>query len=293
MNMQPAAERAAIAAMDRKLGPETLAAVQALYRDAHLVHAAAQPPTLVDAAYGGDPRQRLDLYAPVNVARPAPVLLWVHGGGFVRGDKGGCGDPFNAHVGRWAARNRMVGGVMSYRLAPDQPWPAGGEDVGLALDWLRRHAADHGGDPERIVLMGTSAGAVHVGTHLRLRPETPAMAAVLLSGLWGFTPLDERDTLYYGPHELYPERWLREAMVATDLPLFLACAEFDPPRFQAEFAGLLAARLERHGALPRATVVVGHNHFSLACHLGTGDTRLADAVLGFIHDIDTTKGDAR
>jgi hypothetical protein len=74
--------------------------------------------------------------------------------------------------------------------------------------------------------------------------------------------------------------------VATGLPLFLACAEFDPPRFQAEFAGLLAARLDRHGVLPRAHIASGHNHFSLACHLGAADTRLADEVLGFIHDIE-------
>ena len=54
-----------------------------------------------------------------------------------------------------------------------------------------------------------------------------------------------------------------------DVPLFVACAEYDPPRFQAETLGLLAARLERHGRMPRAYIASGHNHFSIACHLRT------------------------
>jgi arylformamidase len=274
---QAAAQRAAIAAMGRVLGPDVLAAVCDLYR----AEQPATPPGAADLPYGDHPRQVLDLYMPEG-ARAAPVLLWVHGGGFLRGEKASLDHPFNAHAGRWAARNGMLGAVMNYRLAPDATWPAGSEDVASAVDWLRAHAAEHGGDPERIVLMGTSAGSVHVATALRLRPDLPVCAAVLLSGLYGFTPLDERDTLYYGAHELYAARAPREAMVATTLPLLLACAEFDPPRFQRETLGLLAARLERHGRMDRAHIASGHNHFSLAYHLGGSDTRLADEVLSFI-----------
>lgn len=281
--MQSTTERAAIAAMGRTLGPDMLAGVYALYRDAQERFAAAQPAAASDLAYGPDARQRLDLYAPQGAQGPAPVLLWVHGGGFLRGEKASPDHPFNAHVGRWAARHGMLGAVINYRLAPAHQWPAGGEDVGLALDWLAAHAAEHGGDPARIVVMGTSAGAANIATHLRLRPDAPGVqGAVLLSGLYGFTPLDERDTLYFGPAEAYPERWSREAMVETPLPLLVACSEFDPTRFQAESTGLAAARLARHGALPRCFYASGHNHFSLAYHLGGSDTRLSDEVLGFI-----------
>lgn len=279
--MQPSSERPAIAALGRVLGPEVLARVHDLYRDEQEQLAAAQPATAADMSYGPHPRQVLDLYAPAS-ANGAPVLLWVHGGGFLRGEKAAADHPFNAHAGRWAARNGMLGAVMNYRLAPDATWPAGGEDVVAAVAMLRCHAAQHGGDPERIVVMGTSAGSVHVATALRLQPDLPVRAAVLLSGLYGFTPLDERDTLYYGNASLYAERMPLEAMVATEVPLLLACAEFDPPRFQRETLGLLAARLERHGRLDRAHVASGHNHFSLAYHLGSADTRLADEVLGFI-----------
>lgn len=284
--MQPADQRAAIAAMGRVLGPDVLAGVQALFRDEQQRHVATQPVAVEDAAYGDHPRQRLDLYRRDAAAgHGAPVLLWVHGGGFLRGEKSSPDHPFNAHVGRWAARQGMVGAVMNYRLAPEATWPAGGEDVAAAVAWLHGHVADHGGDPARIVLAGTSAGSVHVATALRLRPDLPVRGAVLLSGLFGFTPLDERDTLYYGPADAYPDRMPRDAVVETALPLLVACAEFDPPRFQAETLALLSARLARHGAMPRACVAAGHNHFSLASHLGGADTRLSDEIVAFVKDI--------
>ncbi|WP_347304629.1 alpha/beta hydrolase (plasmid) [Croceibacterium sp. TMG7-5b_MA50] len=281
--MAPAAA-AALAAMGGTLGPDLLRAVHDLYRAEQLGHAAVQPALASDVAYGPDPLHRLDLYAPVSGIRPAPVLVWVHGGGFVRGSKGGGGDPFNAHAARWAARAGMLGAAIDYRLAPAATWPAGAEDVAAAVNWLVAHAAHHGGDPTRIVLMGTSAGAVHVAGALALRPDLPVSAAVLLSGLYGFEPLEERDTLYYGPVDLYAERAPRHALVATTLPLFAACAERDPARFQRETLQLLAARAQAHGTMGRGYIAGGHNHFSLAYHLGTADTRLADEVAGFLHE---------
>jgi acetyl esterase/lipase len=274
--------RSAIAAMGRVLGPDVLRDVQTLFRKEQ--DRLVGVPSAADLQYGDGPRQMLDVYEPEG-ACGAPVLLWVHGGGFVRGQKSSTEHPYNAHAGCWAAANGMTGAVMNYRLAPEATWPAGGEDVAAAVGWLRAQAREHGGDPERIVLMGTSAGSVHIATALKLSPDLPVRAAVLLSGLYGFTPLDQRDTLYYGEAALYADRMPRDALIETALPLFVGCAEFDPPRFQTETLALLAARVERHGAMPRAHIAAGHNHFSLACHLGTRDTRLSDEVLRFINDI--------
>jgi acetyl esterase/lipase len=277
-------DRRALAAIGTRLGPDVLQAVHVLYREEQTRLADAAAPRATDLPYGPDARQRLDLYAePRGDGSRRSILLWVHGGGFLRGDKGGAGHPFNAHAGRWAARHGMIGAVMNYRLAPDHQWPAGGEDVLGAVNWLRANGAAWGGDPDRLILVGTSAGAVHVAAALRLRPDLPGVRAlVLLSGLYGFTPLDERDTLYYGPPDRYSECWPRDAVVDTTLPLMVATAEHDPTRFQAEAAGLMTARLERHGRLPRFFYGSGHNHFSLAYHLGTADTRLAEEMIAFI-----------
>ena len=68
-------------------------------------------------------------------------------------------------------------------------------------------------------------------------------------------------------------------------PDLVACAELDPPRFQAETLALLQRRLAEKGALPRACIASGHNHHSMAVHLGAkGDTRLADEILSFVAD---------
>lgn len=277
--------RPAIAALGTALGPDVLVAVRTMFDAEQQALAARVPPLASNLRYGPDARNLLDLYA-CGPGEARPVLLFVHGGGFLMGDKGGPESWPNAAVGRMAAEAGLLGAVMTYRLAPDHGWPAGGEDVGAAVAWLRAHARAHGGDPERIILLGTSAGAVHIASWLKLEPDAAAKVRgiALLSGLYGYTPLDQRDTLYYGDAALYAERMPREAVAATSLPLFLSCAEFDPPRFQAEFVGLMQERLARHGALPRAHFASGHNHYSMAMHLGTGDRRLADEIVAFVED---------
>jgi acetyl esterase/lipase len=101
----------------------------------------------------------LDVYAPVRDATcpPAPVLVFVHGGGWQRGDKAAPGD-----LGAKADLARAQGWLLvsvNYRLAPVVKWPAFDDDVAEAVAWVHRYAAVYGGDPSWIVLMGHSAGA--------------------------------------------------------------------------------------------------------------------------------------
>jgi acetyl esterase/lipase len=277
--------RRKIAELGTVLGPAVLDSVRELFAKEQAELAARVPIAASDLRYGPHARNLLDLYT-LGGGGARPVVLFVHGGGFLMGDKGGVHDWPNAAVGRTMAEAGFLGAVMTYRLAPDHTWPAGGEDVAAAVDWLRSHAAEHGGDPERIVLLGTSAGAVHIAAYLKLRGSAAheVRGVALLSGLYGYTPLEQRDTLYYGDAGFYPERMPRDAVATTGLPLFVACAEFDPPRFQAEFLGLMAERLERHGAIPRGTIALDHNHYSIAMHLGTSDRRLSDAIVQFARD---------
>lgn len=279
--------RHSIAAMGTSLGPDVLAQCRALFDAEQSALQADVPVTQSDIAYGPHERHRLDIYAPADARGPVPVLVFVHGGGFLKGDKGGDGPDgwANANVGRMAAQAGFVGVVINYRLAPDAMWPSGPEDIAAVVAWIKDHAAAHGGDPDRIVLMGTSAGAVHVAGYLKLAGDRDIRAAILLSGLYGHSPIDARDMLYYGDPALYPDRMPLDAVVATALPLLLVCAEFDPPRFQAEFLCLMQDRLARHGAMPRAFIHSGHNHYSMAMHLGTADRRLADEICAFVRDV--------
>ena len=268
-----------IADIGTVLGPDVLAECRALLDGEQQALAAAVPAAAENQAYGPHERHKLDLYGVPDGS--APVVLFVHGGGFRMGDKASDGWD-NAAVGRWAARQGWLGAVMNYRLAPESQWPAGGEDVLAAVDWLSANAARFEGDPDRIVLIGTSAGAVHVATALQLRADLAVRGCVLLSGLYGYTPLEERDTLYYGEAAQYTARMPREAVAETSIPLMLACAQFDPSRFLQEWIGLLQERLGRHGKLPFCHYANGHNHYSMAMHLGTSDHRLADEIAQFI-----------
>lgn len=275
-----------IRALGREVTPSSLSSVISLFADEQQSLAAQFPPVAVDVAYGEHERHLLDIYAPVGGTKDAPVVIWVHGGGFRRGGKGG-GDVWQeAHVGRMAAAAGFVGVVINYRLAPQHPWPAGAEDLSLAVDWLKSNVEQFGGSPQQLVLSGTSAGAAHVAGYIKHRPDhaSHVRGAILLSGVYGFTALDdERDRSYYGEDPaLHAARTPAEALVNSALPLYVACAEFDPPRFQQEFVTLLQRRLEVHGALPDSYVVSGHNHFSLAYHLGSSDKRLHDEIVSFV-----------
>ena len=273
--------RDAIAAMGTTLGPQVVEQVRALF-DAEQREVAGRVPVLAaDCAYGPHERHRLDLYR-TSEAGGLPVVLFVHGGGFRLGNKGDNGSWQNAAFARTMAEAGFLGAAMNYRLLPEARWPEGGEDVVLAVEWLRANVEAYGGNPARIVVVGTSAGAVHIATALKLRPDLAVSGAVLVSGLYGYTPLDARDEDYYGPDADYPGRMPREAVAGTTIPLFVASAQYDPPRFQAEFLGLMAERLERHGSMPAGTIVTGHNHYSMAMHVGTSDRRLTDEIVAFV-----------
>ncbi len=275
--------RTAIAKLGSSLGPDILTECRALFDAEQQSLARRVAPSATDLAYGAHERQRLDLYAPQGTG-PWPVVVFVHGGGFVLGDKAADGWP-NAAVGRWAAEQGFLGAVINYRLAPSHRWPAGSDDVIAAVDWIRANAGEFGGDPDRIVLIGTSAGAVHIAGAIKLRPDLAVRGAVLLSGLYGYTPPDPKDERYFGNPQDYPGRCPKEAVASTSLPLFIAAAEFDPPRFQAEFLGLMRERLERHGQMPRGFIAAGHNHYTMAMHLGTSDERISHEIANFIKDI--------
>ncbi len=126
-----------------------------------------------DQKYGADPRNRLDVFQPATSDKaPRPILIFVHGGAFTGGDKHRPGSPFYDNVALWAVANGMIGIGITYRLAPEHPYPAGAEDVAMALQWTMENASRLGGDAKRIFLIGHSAGAVHVATYVA-HPRVP------------------------------------------------------------------------------------------------------------------------
>jgi acetyl esterase/lipase len=102
-----------------------------------------------------DRRHRLDLFVPKG-ARGYPVVVLVHGGAWMFGDKSCCG--LYSAVGDFLA-SQGVGVVLpNYRLSPWVKHPEHVKDVARAVAWTKSHIAEHGGDAERLFLTGHSAG---------------------------------------------------------------------------------------------------------------------------------------
>jgi acetyl esterase/lipase len=107
-----------------------------------------------DVAYGPERRHRLDLWRTPETAPNAPVIFYVHGGAWTFGDKREQGRPM---LHEFVERG-WIAVACNYRLAPRHPWPAQIEDVMRTLAWIKQHVAAYGGDPDRVVIAGGSAG---------------------------------------------------------------------------------------------------------------------------------------
>ncbi len=147
-----------------------------------------------DMAYGPDPRQKLDIYMPRQNDKPPPIVVFVHGGSWQEGNKNSYG-----FVGRAFAAQGFMTIVMSYRLHPENRYPAFVDDVDLALRWARDNGKSLGGDPEKIFAVGHSAGAYNLAMAVLdkryAENRTKLAGVVTLAGPFDFVPLDSHITI--------------------------------------------------------------------------------------------------
>lgn len=248
-----------------------------------------------DIAYGDDERHRLDVYPAVGATGLAPVVVFLHGGGFIRGDKAD-----RAAVGHYFSRHGVVAVLPNYRLGPRHRWPAGAEDASAVLAWARANVAAHGGDPDRIVLAGESAGAAHVAAATLVSRFHPSeglkiAGAFLASGVYnaeleylaraqlGIATPDPRNEAYFGTDfTAYRAMSTVELVDAAPFPLTITYAELDPIQMQAQAGELFARLVTRHCFTPRVKVIANHNHLSQVFAINSGDDALAGPLLAFV-----------
>jgi triacylglycerol lipase len=244
-----------------------------------------------DVKYGPADRNLLDIFVPDAVTSARPVLIYVHAGAFVGGNKRTTPtSPFYDNIMLWAARNGFIGVNVTYRLAPQAPWPAGAEDMATAVKWITDNIGERGGNPARIYLMGHSAGAVHVASYVS-HPEFHKVkggglaGAIMLSGIYDLTaaPLAETQRAYFGADPArYAERSSLSGLATTDIPLMMAVAELDPEGFVLQFDLAKEASCKRANGCARTLLLPQHSHMSEVYSINTADTRLTDQILEFV-----------
>ena len=162
-----------------------------------------------DLPYAGGARRTLDVYRPAG-GGGRPVVVFFYGGGWDAGAKGDY-----RFVGQTLAAQGFVAVLPDYRLYPEVRYPAFLTDAALAVRWAKDHAAEHGGDPAKLFLMGHSAGAynaVMLAADRRwlaavgMDPRRDLRGVIGLAGPYDFLPLhsDELKAIF-GPPEARPD----------------------------------------------------------------------------------------
>lgn len=166
-------------------------------------------------------RNELDVIRPREPGEGRPVLLQVHGGGWVYGEKEHQAAPLMTHM----AERGWVCVAQNYRLAPRAPFPAQIVDVKRAIAWIRENAPAFGGDPDFVCITGGSAGG-HLSSLAALTANEPAFqpgfedvdttlaAAVPFYGVYDFL----NSAGLRGPSEMTPflERWVMKSSPVED-----------------------------------------------------------------------------
>ena len=211
-------------------------------------------------ASGEGPRRKLDVYAPNPMDRPKPVIIFLYGGSWNSGARGGY-----AFVGHALAAAGFVVMIPDYRLVPEVRFPAFLEDAAAAVRWARTYAPAFGGDPERLVLAGHSAGAYNAAM-LALDPRwlgadrARVRGWIGLAGPYDFLPLATPSTIeafsrWPRPEETQPISFAD----AGDPPALIATGAEDQT-VRPRNSEALAAKLRAAGVAVTAPSYVGIGH---------------------------------
>ncbi len=240
-------------------------------------------------SYAPGERHMLDVYRPMAGAGKAPVIVFFYGGNWVSGDRGDY-----AFVGRALAARGFVVVVPDYRLYPQVSYPGFLDDAAQAVGWTRREIAAHGGDPERIFLMGHSAGAYNAAM-LAVDPrwlckqgEKPSTLRgwIGLAGPYDFLPIQNPTTrpVFHYP-DTPPDSQPLALAGAASPPALLIAPRQDSVVNPARNTGGMAARLRANKVPVQELYYQGVGHATLVASLSSSLRRLAptlDAVESFV-----------
>lgn len=191
---------------------------------------------LTDISYGPRPRQKLDVYHPAgNSNSPAPAIVFLHGGFWQEGDKAGSGFAAASFVAQgWASV------AVGYSLTPEVSLTALTSEIDDALQHIADHAGAWGIDPDRLVLVGHSAGAHLAATVmcdlLGSGAQNLISGAILISGVFELAPIAQsyvNALAHITEDEVHLLSPLRHAPLAK-IPVHILIGADEPDAFQIQ-----------------------------------------------------------
>ena len=220
-----------------------------------------------DVVYAEGGQGRLDVYSP-RVLRPhAPVAVLVYGGSWQSGEKGLYG-----FVGLSLASRSIVTVIPDYRVYPQVRYPDFLTDNAQAVAFAKQHAAEWGGDSDRLYLIGHSAGAYNVAMlaldppwlgSVSLDSRREIKGVVGLAGPYDFLPLrDPKLKIIFGPEECLTETQLITHVARAGPPMRLLAGSKDTVVDPGN-SMQLAAAIRAHGGLISTEIYPGLGHVSL------------------------------
>lgn len=218
--------------------------------------------------YGKSDKQELDVFAPPG-ATNAPVLVYLHGGAWLRGSRLDTIYPAPALTGRGAV---LV--VPEFNNVSEVSLAQMIAQCRQAVDWTVRNADSFGGDPERVYLAGHSSGA-HLASCVLLG-DPPVRGALVISGMYDLhAPMLSARAKYVKitPEELDAASAMRH-LGRIRCPVAVAWSVGDSPEFRRQ-AQVFATALEGMGKLASRTEVFSPNHFEEPRQLANPDSQLS------------------
>jgi acetyl esterase/lipase len=240
-----------------------------------------------DLPYGDAPRQRLDVYRPLRVRAPAPVVVFLYGGRWQSGSR----DQYRL-LGDALARRGIVTVVPDYRLYPEVRFPAWVKDAASSVRWTRQNIRRFGGDPDRIFVVGHSAGA-HTAVLLALDegylravgvPPGAVAGVVSLAGPVDTVWTDPDVQALMGPREGWPATYPVNHLDGAEPRLLLLHGGGDDTVAPANSVDL-AARIRARGGCAEAIVYPGVGHVEIIIALSVprlGSAPVMDDLTDFI-----------
>jgi acetyl esterase/lipase len=226
-----------------------------------------------DVAFGAHPRQRLDVYRPVNTAGKLPVLLFVYGGSWKFGTRASYD-----FVGRAFASRGYLTMIADYRLMPEHVFPDFVDDAALAIAFAAREAETFGGDRYRIFAVGHSSGGYNIAQatldqgYLERAgcAPCPVKAVALLAAPLSFLPLDDPTTIQaFGKAPSLPATQPVTYARRDAPPMLLLHGTVDTTVYPRN-SRALAQRLREEGAVVELKEYQGAGHVGIMLSMARG-----------------------